>query len=182
VPRRNHEVFAQAIAGIVMRGFAELNRGEGDNSAQFLHHHENPTGPRTRGDQLYRRTGGWDRRAGLRPIDQFCRMRPAILPTAGLGIVTNPRHRELASFCKMTLRTFGANSRFRIEGLNWLRFAKRPYASWARPPRNSRPYSPMPRGGRRMRFYETKPKLLARLPAVLSYDCPVCTENLIRID
>jgi HTH-type transcriptional regulator / antitoxin HigA len=23
---------------------------EGDNSAQFLHHHENPTGPRTRGD------------------------------------------------------------------------------------------------------------------------------------
>jgi prevent-host-death family protein len=34
-----------------------------------------------------------------------------------------------------------------------------------------RAFSPMPRGGRRMRFCETKPKLLARLPAALSYDC-----------
>jgi hypothetical protein len=30
-------------------------------------------------------------------------------PRAGLGIVAKPRHRELALFCKMTLRTFGAN-------------------------------------------------------------------------
>jgi hypothetical protein len=35
VPRRNHEVFAQAIAGIVMRGFAELNRGKGITQRNF---------------------------------------------------------------------------------------------------------------------------------------------------
>jgi hypothetical protein len=56
-----------------------------------------------------------------------------------------------------------------FDDLNWLRFAKRPCACVARP-RNSRPSSPMPRGGRRMRFYETKPKLLAYVPAALSYE------------